>query len=235
MIFLVRLIFILSVSQKARTIFAAIAIISKSRICVWNQKMILSQEQTRSFARSNFKTTQMDQLEEVEDIKENDLNLLLKHLNRLGKIGGRDLTVRSKPDLSSFVDSWSAGVVGHLPQTPMAHRLWDREWMTESTFKYLNHDTWTSTISLAKLLSQINKRDTRNWRPTEPKREYHCWFNLKQKLVLKFLVVLRIHFRFIAEKLVSRLSDDHSTIPKAIGKLEISEFTYQDVAINKKA
>ena len=62
--------------------------------------MILSQEQTRSFARSNFKTTQMDQLEEVEDIKENDLNLLLKHLNRLGKIGGRDLTVRSKPDLS---------------------------------------------------------------------------------------------------------------------------------------
>ena len=27
----------------------------------------------------------MDQLEEVEDIKENDLNLLMKHLNRLGK------------------------------------------------------------------------------------------------------------------------------------------------------
>ena len=29
----------------------------------------------------------MDQLEEVEDIKENDLDLLMKHLNRLGKIG----------------------------------------------------------------------------------------------------------------------------------------------------
>ena len=28
----------------------------------------------------------MDQLEEVEDIKENDLDLLMKHLNRLGKI-----------------------------------------------------------------------------------------------------------------------------------------------------
>ena len=49
--------------------------------------MTLYQEQTRSFARSKFKTTQMDQLEEVEDIKENDLNLLMKHLNRLGKIG----------------------------------------------------------------------------------------------------------------------------------------------------
>ena len=49
--------------------------------------MILLKEQTRSFARSKFKTTQMDQLEEVEDIKENDLNLLMKHLNRLGKIG----------------------------------------------------------------------------------------------------------------------------------------------------
>ena len=47
--------------------------------------MTLYQEQTRSFARSKFKTTQMDQLEEVEDIKENDLNLLMKHLNRLGK------------------------------------------------------------------------------------------------------------------------------------------------------
>ena len=29
----------------------------------------------------------MDQLEEVEDIRENDLDLLMKHLNRLGKIG----------------------------------------------------------------------------------------------------------------------------------------------------
>jgi len=43
----------------------------------------LTKEQTRSFARSKFKTTQMDQLEEVEDIKENDLDLLMKHLNRL--------------------------------------------------------------------------------------------------------------------------------------------------------
>ena len=49
--------------------------------------MILLKEQTRSFARSKFKTTQMDQLEEVEDIKENNLDLLMKHLNRLGKIG----------------------------------------------------------------------------------------------------------------------------------------------------
>ena len=60
--------------------------------------MIQLKEQTRSFARSKFKTTQMDQLEEVEDIKENNLDLLMKHLNRLGKIGFR---VRSfyGPDL----------------------------------------------------------------------------------------------------------------------------------------
>ena len=50
--------------------------------------MILLKEQTRSFARSKFKTTQMDQLEEVEDIKENNLDLLMKHLNRLGRVWG---------------------------------------------------------------------------------------------------------------------------------------------------
>ena len=48
--------------------------------------MIQIKEQTRSFARSKFKTTQMDQLEEVEDIKENNLDLLMKHLNRLGRV-----------------------------------------------------------------------------------------------------------------------------------------------------
>ena len=85
MIFLVRLIFILLVLQKARVIIVApiVQFLLESELEI--EKLTLYQEQTRSFARSKFKTTQMDQLDEVEDIKENDLNLLMKHLNRLGK------------------------------------------------------------------------------------------------------------------------------------------------------
>ena len=44
----------------------------------------------------------MDQLEEVDDIKENNLDLLMKHLNRLGKIRFGNLTEPLGPAMAQF-------------------------------------------------------------------------------------------------------------------------------------